>query len=158
MSLNGALASLVAITAPCYTVTPMGALCIGLIAGVLVVLSVIFIDRILKVDDPVGAVSAHGVCGAFGTLACGLFNAEAVLGTGDANTGLFYGGGLKQLGVQLTGVGAGFVWAFGLGLILFFMIKKTVGLRVSVEEELKGLDISEHGMEAYAGFQVFTTQ
>jgi Amt family ammonium transporter len=156
MSLNGALAGLVAITAPCYTVTPMGALAIGLIAGALVVLSVLFIDRVLKVDDPVGAVSVHGVCGAFGTLACGLFNAEGVLGTGDS-TGLFYGGGFKQLGVQLVGVGACFAWAFIVGLIMFTLIKKTVGLRVSADEELKGLDIGEHGMEAYAGFQVFTT-
>ncbi len=103
MSLNGALAGLVAITAGCYTVTPMGSIFIGLIAGALVVLSVIFIDSVLKVDDPVGAVSVHGVCGAFGTLACGLFNAEAVLGIGDANSGLFYGGGFGQFGVQLAG-------------------------------------------------------
>ena len=158
MSLNGALAGLVAITAGCYTVTPVGAIMIGALAGVLVVLSVVFIDRVLKVDDPVGAVSVHGVCGAFGTLACGLFNAEAALGIGDASTGLFYGGGVKQLGVQLTGVGAGFVWAFVLGLFLFVAIKKTIGLRASAEEEIKGLDIGEHGMEAYAGFQIFTTQ
>ena len=158
MSLNGALAGLVAITAGCYTVTPVGAIMIGALAGVLVVLSVVFIDRVLKVDDPVGAVSVHGVCGAFGTLACGLFNAEAALGIGDASTGLFYGGGVKQLGVQLTGVGAGFVWAFVLGLFLFVAIKKTIGLRASAEEDIKGLDIGEHGMEAYAGFQIFTTQ
>ena len=158
MSLNGALAGLVAITAPCDIVTPMGALWIGLIAGALVVLSVIFIDKVLKVDDPVGAVSVHGVCGAFGTLACGLFHAAKALGTGDENLGLFYGGGLKQLGVQLAGVGSGFAWAFGLGLIMFLLIKVTVGLRVSPEEELKGLDISEHGMEAYSGFQIFTSQ
>ena len=157
MSLNGALAGLVAITAGCYTVTPMGALIIGLVAGALVVLSVLFIDEVLKVDDPVGAVSVHGVCGAFGTIACGLFNAEAVLGTADKSTGLFYGGGLSQLGVQFVGVGACFAWAFIIGLVLFTIIKKTVGLRTSVEEELKGLDIGEHGMEAYNGFQIFTT-
>jgi Amt family ammonium transporter len=157
MSLNGALAGLVAITAGCYTVTPIGALVIGLIAGILVVLSVLFIDEVLKIDDPVGAVSVHGVCGAFGTIACGLFNAEAVLGIKEANTGLFYGGGLKQLGVQFTGVAACFVWAFIVGLIMFFIIKKVVGLRTSAEEELKGLDIGEHGMEAYSGFQIFTT-
>jgi len=158
MSLNGALAGLVAITAGCYTVTPVGAMLIGAVAGVLVVVSVVFVDRVLKVDDPVGAVSVHGVCGAFGTLACGLFNAEAALGIGQASTGLFYGGGVRQLGVQLAGVGAGFAWAFVLGLVLFVAIKKTVGLRASAEEEVKGLDIGEHGMEAYAGFQVFTTQ
>ncbi|MBN2376383.1 MAG: ammonium transporter [Sedimentisphaerales bacterium] len=157
MSLNGALAGLVAITAGCYTVTPMGAMVIGLIAGALVVFSVLFIDEVLKIDDPVGAVSVHGVCGMFGTVACGLFNAEAVLGTGEASTGLFYGGGLGQLGVQLVGAGSCFAWAFILGLVMFTIIKKTVGLRASVEEELKGLDIGEHGMEAYSGFQIFTT-
>ena len=157
MSLNGALAGLVAITAGCYTVTPMGALVIGLIAGALVVLSVLFIDEVLKVDDPVGAVSVHGVCGAFGTIACGLFNAEAILGVGDTNTGLFYGGSFSQLGVQFAGVGACFAWTFVVGLIVFVIIKKTVGLRASAEEELKGLDLGEHGMEAYSGFQIFTT-
>ena len=148
MALNGALAGLVSITAPCDGVTPMGSILIGAIGGALVVFSVLFIDRTLKVDDPVGAVSVHGVCGAWGTLAAGLFNMES---------GLFYGGGVTQLGVQALGVGAAFVWAFGLGLVLFYEIKKTVGLRVSAEEEQKGLDLGEHGMEAYAGFQVFTT-
>lgn len=148
MALNGALAGLVSITAPCDGVSPIGAILIGLIGGVLVVLSVIFIDRVLKVDDPVGAVSVHGVCGLWGTLSCGLFNLES---------GLFYGGGFAQLGVQMLGAAAGFVWAFGLGLVLFYGIKATVGLRVSEEEELKGLDIGEHGMEAYSGFQIFTT-
>ena len=86
-----------------------------------------------------------------------MFNAEAVLGIADKSTGLLYGGGFKQLGVQLTGVGACFAWAFILGIIMFMIIKKTVGLRTTVEEELKGLDIGEHGMEAYNGFQIFTT-
>ena len=149
MSLNGALAGLVGITAGCATVSPIGAITIGIIAGVLVVLSVVFIDRVLKVDDPVGAVSVHGVCGAWGTLACGLFNLDG---------GLFYGGGFNQLGVQILGTGTCLIWAFGLGLLLFTIIKVTVGLRTSPEEELKGLDIGEHGMEAYSGFQVFTTQ
>ena len=157
MSLNGALAGLVAITAPCYTVTPMGALAIGAIAGTLVVLSVLFIDEVLKIDDPVGAVSVHGVCGAFGTLACGLFNAEGVIGIAEESTGLLYGGGFGQLGIQAVGVGACFAWAFTLGIIMFTIIKKTIGLRTSVEEELKGLDIGEHGMEAYSGFQIFST-
>ena len=157
MTLNGALAGLVAITAGCNTVTPMGAAIIGLIAGALVVLSVIIIDLGLKIDDPVGAVSVHGISGAFGTVCCGLFNAEGVLGIGES-TGLFYGGGLRQLGVQIIGVGVGFFWAFGLGLIMFAIIKKTVGLRVSADEEIKGLDISEHGMEAYSGFQIFITR
>lgn len=146
MALNGALAGLVSITAPCDGVSPAGALVIGLIGGALVVLSVLFIDRVLKVDDPCGAVSVHGVCGAWGTLSAGLFNMES---------GLFYGGGLGQLGIQAVGVGAAFVWAFGLGLLLFWTISKTIGLRVSPEEEMKGLDIGEHGMEAYNGFQIF---
>ena len=149
MALNGALAGLVAITAPCYTVSGFGALVIGLAAGILVVFSVTFIDRVLKVDDPVGAVSVHGVCGAWGTLSCGLFNLDG---------GLFYGGGFKLLGVQAIGVAAGFVWAFGLGLVLFLLIRVTIGLRVTESEEIRGLDIDEHGMEAYSGFQIFSTQ
>ena len=148
MALNGALAGLVSITASCDGVSPVGAILIGLIGGCLVVLSVLFIDRVLKVDDPVGAVSVHGVCGAWGTLSAGLFNLES---------GLFYGGGLRQLGVQGLGVGAAFAWAFVLGLVLFYAIKVTIGLRVSPEEELKGLDIGEHGIEAYSGFQIFST-
>jgi len=148
MALNGALAGLVSITAPCDAVSPVAAIVIGSVGGALVVLSVLFIDRTLKIDDPVGAVSVHGVCGLWGTLSCGLFNLES---------GLFYGGGVKQLGVQALGAGAAFAWAFGLGLLLFFIISKTVGLRVTAEEELKGLDIGEHGMEAYSGFQIFST-
>ena len=148
MALNGALAGLVSITAPCDAVSPVGAIIIGTIGGSLVVLSVMFIDNILKIDDPVGAVSVHGVCGLWGTLSVGLFNMDS---------GLFYGGGLKQLGVQALGAGAAFLWAFGLGLALFYGIKKTIGLRVTTEEELKGLDIGEHGMEAYSGFQIFST-
>jgi len=148
MALNGALAGLVAITAPCDGVSPMASILIGSVGGALVVCSVLFIDHVLKVDDPVGAVSVHGVCGLWGTLSCGLFNMES---------GLFYGGGLKQLGVQALGAGAAFLWAFGLGLALFYGIKATIGLRVTPEEESKGLDIGEHGMEAYAGFQIFTT-
>jgi Amt family ammonium transporter len=149
MALNGALAGLVAITAGCASVSPLGSILIGLIAGIVVVFSVIFIDRTLKIDDPVGAVSVHGVCGAWGTLAVGLFAVDS---------GLFYGGGLSLLGVQAIGVLAAFAWAFGLGFIMFTLIKKTVGLRVSENEELRGLDIGEHGMEAYNGFQIFTTQ
>ena len=144
MALNGALAGLVAITAPCDIVTPMSAVVIGAIAGVLVVVSVIFIDRVLKVDDPVGAVSVHGVCGAWGTIAVALFHMD--------------GFSMKQLLVQLAGVGAAFAWAFGLGLALFLVIKHTVGLRADEDEELRGLDISEHGMEAYSGFQVFSNE
>ena len=147
MALNGALAGLVAITAGCASVSPIGALLIGGVAGVLVVLSVMFVDRVLKVDDPVGAVSVHGVCGTAGTLMVGLFNTQ---------TGLFYGGGMHQLAVQGLGAATAFAWAFGIGLVLFFVLRKTVGLRVTREEELRGLDIGEHGMEAYNGFQIFS--
>ena len=148
MALNGALAGLVAITAGCFSVSGVGALVVGAVAGVLVVFSVRFFDSVLKVDDPVGAVSVHGVCGAWGTLAVGLFALDG---------GAFYGGGAHLLGVQALGVVTAFGWAFGLGLIMFYAIKKTVGLRVSREEELRGLDVGEHGMEAYSGFQIFTT-
>ena len=94
----------------------------------------------------------------WGTLAAGLFGAEKVLGIGEANTGLFYGGGVSQLGVQALGAAAAFGWAFVTGLVLFIIIKKTVGLRVSKEEEIRGLDITEHGAEAYAGFQIYLNQ
>lgn len=149
MALNGTLAGLVAITAGCAAVSPVGSIIIGFLGGILVVFSVIFIDRVLKIDDPVGAVSVHGVCGAWGTLAVGLFAVEG---------GALYGGGWSLLGVQALGVVTAFVWAFGIGIILFMIIKKTIGLRVSEDEELRGLDIGEHGMEAYSGFQIFTTQ
>ncbi|MBI4773721.1 MAG: ammonium transporter [Deltaproteobacteria bacterium] len=138
MSLNGALAGLVAITAPCNNVTPLSSVIIGAIAGVIVVLSVLFFDKI-KVDDPVGAVSVHGVCGAWGTLAAGLFNID--------------GFSLKIIGVQLIGIGGAFVWAFGMGLIVFKLIDLIVGLRVSPEEETDGLDFHEHGASAYPDFQ-----
>ncbi|MCK5708184.1 MAG: ammonium transporter [Candidatus Aureabacteria bacterium] len=154
MALNGALAGLVAITAPCANVSPTSAVIIGAIAGVLVVFSVEFIDKVLKVDDPVGAISVHGVCGAFGTLAAGLFAEEAYGGT----NGLFFGGGIGVFFTQLIGVLSVFAWVFGSAFVLFMIVKKTVGLRVSDEEQLKGLDISEHGMESYAGFQIFTTE
>ena len=157
MTLNGALAGLVAITASCDIVTPVGALIIGGIAGILVVLCVLFIDRI-GIDDPVGAVSVHLVNGVWGTLACGLFGAEAVLKISDANTGLFYGGGFHSTGVQALGIAAYGAWAFILGMVTFLTLKKTIGLRVSAEEELKGLDITEHGNDAYAGFQIFANE
>jgi ammonium transporter, Amt family len=150
MSLNGALAGLVGITAPTAVVSPTGAIVIGLIAGILVVFSVEFFEKVLHIDDPVGAISVHGVCGLWGTLAVGLF----------ANTddikGLFYGGGFQQLGVQFLGAAAVFVWVIAASSLLFLLIKKTVGLRVSQKEELIGLDISEHGTESYSGFQIFT--
>jgi Amt family ammonium transporter len=138
MSLNGALAGLVGITAGCANVSPASSVIIGLVAGVLVVSSVMFFDRI-KVDDPVGAVSVHGVCGAWGTLAAGLFNIGGFTG--------------KMIGVQLLGIGAAFIWAFGAAFILFKLIDATVGLRITEEEELIGVDIVEHGGHAYNDFQ-----
>jgi Amt family ammonium transporter len=147
MSLNGALAGLVGITAPCAVVSPGAAIIIGAIAGILVVLSVEFIDKVLHIDDPVGAVSVHAVCGVWGTLAVGIFGDLDAIGAG-----LTRGG---QIGVQALGAAAVFVWAFGLALILFLSVKKTFGLRVTEKEEMAGLDIDEHGTEAYAGFQIF---
>lgn len=156
MTLNGALAGLVGITAGCASVSPSSALLIGLICGVLVVLAVNFFDHVLHIDDPVGAISVHGVCGAFGTLSVGLF-AEAAY-AGEGVNGLLFGGGAGLLINQLIGVGAVFGWTIVTSFALFGAIKYTVGLRVSPEEETRGLDIEEHGMEAYHGFQVFTNQ
>lgn len=153
-TLNGVLAGLVAITAGCYEVSPVGSIIIGFLAGVLCVISVEFIDKVLKIDDPVGAVSVHGVCGAFGTICVGLFAAP---GYGDLK-GLFYGGGFGPVIPQLIGVGVAFVWAFGTGYLIFKIADVLFGVRASEEEEIKGLDITEHGMEAYAGFQIFTTE
>ena len=155
MALNGSLAGLVAITAPCDIVTPGASIVIGLIAGVLVVLSVFFWDKV-HVDDPVGAVSVHLVNGIWGTVACGLFAAEKVLGIGEANTGLFYGGGFHTTFVQLIGIVAVGAWAFLAGLAIFFALKKAGILRVNAKTELKGLDVTEHGQDAYAGFQFFS--
>lgn len=139
MSLNGAIAGLVAITAPCANVTPISAIIIGLIAGVLVVTSILFLERKFKIDDPVGAISVHGVCGAWGTLAAGIFDIG--------------GFSLSVVGVQALGIAAAFIWTFPTAFILFKLIDKTVGLRVSREEELDGLDIGEHGIEAYPEFE-----
>lgn len=139
MALNGALAGLVAITAGCANVSPLSAVIIGTLAGIIVVYSVLFIERTLKVDDPVGAVSVHAVGGAFGTIAAGVF---------DIN-----GFSWSVVGVQVLGVVAAFLWVFPLAFILFKIIEKTIGLRVSKEEEMEGLDFSEHGMEAYPDFE-----
>ena len=153
MSLNGALAGLVGITAGTWVVEPVGAVIIGLIAGVLVILSIEFFDKVLHIDDPVGAISVHGVCGVWGTLAVGLFAS----GVNESEVvGLFYGGGFEQLGRQAVGVVAYFFWTIILGLALFFIIKKTVGLRVTEKEEREGLDISEHATDSYHGFQIFS--
>ena len=147
MSVNGALAGLVAITAPCANVTPLGAVIIGLAAGFIVCVAIPFLDKI-KIDDPVGAVSVHLVCGVFGTLALGLFAAPSI---DEGVVGLFYGGGAGLLIKQLAGVVAVGVFTFVLSFILWQAVKAVVGVRVSAEDELAGLDISEHAMEAYAG-------
>ncbi len=140
LSLNGALAGLVAITAGADVIAPGGAVIIGLMAGVLLVFSVEFFDQKLKIDDPVGAISVHGICGAFGTLLVGVFSVE---------NGLLYGGGFTQLGIQAIGVLAIGAWAFIAGLILFKILKATNTLRVSKRIEEEGLDIYEHGESVY---------
>lgn len=145
MTLNGALAGLVGITAGCAAVSPMGAFIIGIIAGVTVVFSIEFVDKVLKVDDPVGAISVHGVVGAVGTLCVGLFATDG---------GLFYGGGFHQLGVQAIGVIAIGAWAAATSFVVLFTLKKTIGLRVTEKEELDGLDLHEHGIDSYPEFGV----
>jgi Amt family ammonium transporter len=157
MILNGALAGLVGITAGCALVSPISAIIIGLICGVIVCISINLFDRIFRIDDPVGAISVHGICGLLGTLFVGLFAQSeyaSLAGFGDTN-GLLFGGGFRLLLVQLAGAFSAIAWTFGLMFALFIIMKKTVGLRVSRDEELKGLDIEEHGMEAYGGFQIF---
>jgi ammonium transporter, Amt family len=144
MSLNGCLAGLVAITAPCYSVTPLGAVLIGAIAGPVVVFSVMFFDK-LKIDDPVGAISVHGVCGAWGTIAAALFHEELFLGGTEYNM-------FSQLMTQLIGVVVAFAWVFPTSFIMFKIISATVGLRVSPEEELEGMDLAEHGATCYPDF------
>ena len=149
MTANGALAGLVGITAGCAFVENWAAVVIGAAAGLVVVFSVLFFDRI-KIDDPVGAISVHGTCGVLGTLAVGLFASPRLVdAAGIGREGLFYGGGLAQLGVQALGVVAVAAWALGASALVFAAIKATVGLRVTAEEEIEGLDIGEHGMWGY---------
>ncbi|HQJ14975.1 MAG TPA: ammonium transporter [Candidatus Omnitrophota bacterium] len=150
MTINGCLAGLVAITAPCAFVTVGASIVIGLIAGILVVLSVIGFDR-AKIDDPVGALSVHLVNGIFGTIAVGLFAVDRITGTATGN-GLFYGGGVKLLLSQSAGVMSVAVYVFGISLVAWLIIKATMGLRVTLQEEIEGLDIGEHGNAAYPEF------
>ncbi len=152
MSINGLLAGLVMITPGCAYVSVPVSMLLGTISGVLVVLSVIFFDK-LKLDDPVGALSVHLVHGVLGTLSIGLFAQDGIAGISTLN-GLFFGGGVELLGKQALGVGATALFVFPVSLILWFAIKKTIGLRVSVKEEIEGLDIGEHGNEAYPDFTV----
>jgi Amt family ammonium transporter len=148
MAGNGALAGLVSITAGTGTMSFLGAVVTGAIGGALVVYSVLFVER-KGVDDPVGAVSVHGVCGVWGTLAVGLFARYDDAFLGRDNAGLFYGGGFDQLLVQAIGVALIAAWVLGTSAILFKVIASTVGLRVSPEEELAGLDVAEHGSPGY---------
>ena len=157
MSLNGALAGLVGITAPCASVSTASAVIIGLIAGILVVYSCLFFERTLKIDDPVGAISVHGVCGMWGTLAVGIFGERAIdIQFWSEETaiqdGLFFGGGFAQLGIQALGALAVFVFIFVSMYIVFLIVKSTIGLRVTDEEQIQGLDIGEHGNVAYGDF------
>jgi Amt family ammonium transporter len=145
---NGVLAGLVSITAGCGTVTPAMSVLIGAIGGIIVVFAVAFFDRV-RIDDPVGAVSVHGVCGAWGVLSIGLFAKydDAFLGREDA--GLFYGGGIEQLVVQALMVLIIAAWTIATTAALFFLLKKSIGLRVTAEEEMEGLDVLEHGLAGY---------
>ncbi len=157
MALNGAIAGLVGITAPCAWVEAWAAVVIGLVAGVIVVFGVLFLDRI-RVDDPVGAVSVHGLNGVWGLLAVGLF-ADGTYGNytteGPFVSGLFYGGGVEQLVAQAIGVAVVVAWAFGLGILVFKTLDVILGgIRVSPQEEIEGLDIGEHGSSAYPNFPV----
>ena len=144
MSLNGALAGLVAITAGCASVSPVSAAIIGALGGIVVVLSVLLFEK-LRIDDPVGAISVHGTCGALGTILLGFF---------DSSNGVFFGGGFGLLWAQIVGVVAVLVWCLVTGFILFSGIKAVTGLRVSEEEEQTGLDYEEHGASAYPDFNV----
>lgn len=148
MSLNGALAGLVAITAGTWVIGPGASILVGLIGGIGVVLSVELFDKVFHIDDPVGAISVHGVIGAWGTLAVGLFGDLEKIGSG-----LTRGG---QIGVQLVGIGAVFAWVVVTAGVLFFILRSANLLRVSEEDERIGLDINEHGTESYSGFQIFS--
>lgn len=148
MTLNATLAGLVAITAGCDCVSYWGAFIIGLIAGVAVVFVIEFVDKVLRIDDPVGATGVHWACGILGTILTGFFSTNEEIGLG-----LFYGGGFTFLGKQIIGVLAVGAYTVVLALIIFKLIDKTIGLRVSEQEEVDGLDIHEHGTSAYADFQ-----
>ncbi len=153
MCLNASLAGLVAITAPCDVTDCAGSAIIGIVSGLLVVFGVWFLDNVIHVDDPVGAVAVHFCNGLWGTIAVGLFATPDA--PESAYTGLFYGGGFKLLGIQLLGIAAILAWTAVTMTITFLIIKATIGLRVTEEEEIEGLDIKEHGLpSAYAGFAI----
>ncbi len=145
MALNGALGGLVAITAGTDIVSPLASVIIGLVAGIVLIYGIDFVDKVLKIDDPVGAVGVHGICGAVGTMAVGLFAVDG---------GLFYGGGIELFLVQSLGVVAVALWTFSTSFVLFKSVDLAIGLRVTAEEEHAGLDIEEHGVESYADFKL----
>jgi Amt family ammonium transporter len=153
MAMNGALAGLVAVTAPCAFIDPWAALVIGGVGGFLVVRGVELLDK-LQIDDPVGAFPVHGICGIWGTIAVGIFG-KASLGL--PNNGFVYSGNPTQLGIQVVGIVAVIAWVVVTMSVVFKVIDLTIGLRASSEDELQGLDISEHGMESYGGFQIFNS-
>jgi Amt family ammonium transporter len=158
MTLNGCLAGLVAVTAPCAWISVESAFIIGAIAGVLVVVSVIGFDK-LKIDDPVGATSVHLANGVFGTICVGLFSDPKIMASRGLDPakfkgGLFYGGGMDQLIAQLIGVGATAIYVVVASAIVWAILKATMGMRVGKEEEIEGLDLGEHGNEAYHGFVI----
>ena len=164
MCLNASLAGLVAITAPCDTADALGASIIGIVSGLLVCFGVWLLDNVLHIDDPVGAVAVHMMNGIWGTIAVGLFSTSTVPGyslkdsAGNVMTGLFYGGGFKLLGIQMIGMLSTAGWTVVTITITFFAIKKIVGLRASEEEEITGLDVTEHGLvSAYSGFSIMDT-
>lgn len=152
MCLNGALAGLVAITAGCDVVSPLGAFFIGIIAGFVVVFGVEFLDKVVKIDDPVGAIAVHGFCGATGTILTGIFNTtDGIWGAFAGNTG--WGAAFSYLGIQILGVVVVIAWVGATMLLTFYLLKKFMGLRVSAKEEIGGLDLYEHNLvSAYAGF------
>jgi Amt family ammonium transporter len=163
MGCNGLLAGLVAITAPCAFVNPVSAVVIGAAAGVIVVWSVLFIEKVLKVDDPVGAVSVHGVCGAWGCLAIGLF-ADGRYGAGwngvadKTPLGLFYGGGFGQLAAEAIGVLANILWVLPVALLFFWVVDKVIGNRTTAKAEIEGLDIHEMGVAGYVFEEAYPVQ
>ncbi len=155
LTANGLLGGLVAVTAPCGSINNWAALTIGIVAGVIIYAGVMFNENTLKLDDPVGAICVHGYCGSWGLISVGLFSIgigngilkDAAYAAGAP--GLFYGGGISLLLIQLVAVLCTIVWGFGLSFIIFKILDAVVGLRVSAEEEIMGLDISEHGIRAY---------
>jgi Amt family ammonium transporter len=162
MSCNGLLAGAVAISASCAYVNPIGAVAIGALAGALVVGSILFVERGLGIDDPVGAISVHGVCGIFGTLCVGLFATgeygQGLNGVISAPIGLLHGGGFGQLVAQIVGVGANLIWTLSASFVTFAIIGRLIGNRVSARAEVDGLDIPEMGVLGYVLEETYAVQ